>query len=409
MFEHAIVLFMLFNALVEIYLTLRNIISLFKERSKVAKSLSTEEEYKQMQDYNKDKFFFSIFKCIILTIKEVIIVKYRINQLLYDNYFRNSYMNQVFFFLANYNLNTIFDIPFRLYSTFRIEHIHGFNKMSLLLFFTDLVKSTLIFNIIFFFILHVALNLISSYINSFWLYLWVFMSITQLVMVVIYPVYIQPLFNKFTELEEGTLKEKITSLCKKIGFKASKVLVMDGSKRSSHSNAYFIGLFKEKRIVLYDTLKNQMDEDEILAVLCHEFGHWYKSHTLKLVFCALIQQLFYFWSTNQLLNNEYFSKALFYQNEPLIIKLMYVVYFLNIAEIPISLSNNVLSRSFEREADVYAVKQGYGKELSSALVKLSKENKGNLSPDSLYSTFYNSHPTVVERMQLIEDEMKKIK
>ena len=235
------------------------------------------------------------------------------------------------------------------------------------------------------------------------------MSITQLVMVVIYPVYIQPLFNKFTELEEGTLKEKITSLCKKIGFKASKVLVMDGSKRSSHSNAYFIGLFKEKRIVLYDTLKNQMDEDEILAVLCHEFGHWYKSHTLKLVFCALIQQLFYFWSTNQLLNNEYFSKALFYQNEPLIIKLMYVVYFLNIAEIPISLSNNVLSRSFEREADVYAVKQGYGKELSSALVKLSKENKGNLSPDSLYSTFYNSHPTVVERMQLIEDEMKKIK
>ncbi|WUR05057.1 CAAX prenyl protease [Vairimorpha necatrix] len=152
-----------------------------------------------------------------------------------------------------------------------------------------------------------------------------------------------------------------------------------------------------------------MNEDEILAVLCHEFGHWYNSHTLKLVVCVLIQQLFLFWSTNQLLNNDYFNKTLFYQNEPLIIKISYVIYFLNITEIPLGLSNNILSRKYEREADIYAVRQGYGNELSSALIKLNKENKGNLSPDYVYSTFYHSHPTLVERMELIDNEMKKNK
>ncbi|KAK6089447.1 hypothetical protein P3W45_001584 [Vairimorpha bombi] len=408
MFESTIILFIVFNLLISVYLQIRNILALYKDKSEISKKISTEEEYKQMQNYNRDKLFFGILKSIISALKDILTIKLRLNQKLFDKFFRDTYMSEVVFFLATYNINSILETPFDMFSTFFIEHVHGFNKMTLGLFITDLIKKTMIINITFFLLLNVVLKLVSNYLSSFWLYLWTFLSVFQIAMVVIYPVFIQPSFNKFTELADGSLKDKIKALSGKIGFKASKIFVMDGSKRSGHSNAYFVGLTKEKRIVLYDTLIDQLDEDEIIAVLCHEFGHWCNSHTLKLACNILIQQLFLFWFTNQLLNNEYFTKMLFYQDEPLIIKLMYASYFLNIMEYPVTLFNNIITRIFERESDLFAVQQGYGKDLSSALVKLSKENKGNLSPDYLYSTFNHSHPTLVERMQLVEDEMKKL-
>jgi STE24 endopeptidase len=408
MLESTIILFIVFNLLISVYLQIRNILALYKDKSEISKKISTEEEYKQMQNYNRDKLFFGILKSIISALKDILTIKLRLNQKLFDKFFRDTYMSEVVFFLATYNINSILETPFDMFSTFFIEHVHGFNKMTLGLFITDLIKKTMIINIIFFLLLNVVLKLVSNYLSSFWLYLWTFLSVFQIAMVVIYPVFIQPFFNKFTELADGSLKDKIKALSGKIGFKASKIFVMDGSKRSGHSNAYFVGLTKEKRIVLYDTLIDQLDEDEIIAVLCHEFGHWCNSHTLKLACNILIQQLFLFWFTNQLLNNEYFTKMLFYQDEPLIIKLMYASYFLNIMEYPVTLFNNIITRIFERESDLFAVQQGYGKDLSSALVKLSKENKGNLSPDYLYSTFNHSHPTLVERMQLVEDEMKKL-
>ncbi|WUR05058.1 CAAX prenyl protease [Vairimorpha necatrix] len=227
MIEYSIIFFTLFNSLVQIYLTLRQILALHKEKSAISKSMSSDEEYLQMQKYNNDKLFFSIFKCLILTCKELVILKYRLNQSFYNSYFSNLYMSEVLFFLAVYNINSLLDIPFNLYQTFQIEHAHGFNKMTLGLFFMDLFKSTMILNGVFFFILHVVLYLISNYLNSFWFYLWVFMSITQICLVVIFPVYIQPLFNKFTNLEDGSLKDKIKDLCTKIGFKTSKILIMD--------------------------------------------------------------------------------------------------------------------------------------------------------------------------------------
>lgn len=388
---------------------MRQILALYKGQTEITKKIASEEQFDQMKSYNKDKLISDMFESVFSNIKDVYLIYSRYLQYVYDAKFRGkiSY-SELLFFLAFFNLERVVYIPFNLLNTFFIEARHGFNKTTLLIFVSDFLKSTVIVSILLGIVVQMALKLVSTYVN-FYFYLWCFMALFQLSMVVIYPLVIQPLFNKFTELEDGTLKEKITALSEKIGFSASKIFVMDGSKRSGHSNAYFIGITKEKRIVLYDTLLKQLTEDEILAVLCHEFGHWYHSHTIKLICKGLFEQLCYLYVINIILNCEEFRSLIFYQNEPVIIKLIYLSYVLNILKYPLGLLSNVMSRRYEREADKFAVKEEYGEDLISALVKLNTENKGNLSPDPLFSAFYYSHPTIIERMELIENEMNKMK
>lgn len=392
---------MIINLMIATYLKMRNILSIYKKDPKDNTDLII------VQKYNRDKLFFSIFSLVLSTIRDIIVIKYRIYQQIYNKWFVNMYMSEVCFFLAIINISSLLDLPLDLFNTFVIEQMYGFNNTTLTVYAVDFIKKNLIINILIFLVLNVVLNLVYKFLSSFWLYLWVFLSIFQLIMVVIYPVYIQPLFNKFDELEEGDLKDKINELSKKIGFQASKIFIMDGSKRSSHSNAYFTGLTKEKRIVLFDTLLKDLSTNEILAVLCHEFGHWFNFHIIKQISFILLQHLLYFWMTNQVLNSEYISKNLFFQNEPLIIKLMYVSFLLTILEFPMMLVNNIISRKYEREADIFAVKQNYGEDLIKGLNMLEKSNKSHQSPDWLYSMCYNSHPTVLERVDLIENEMKK--
>lgn len=401
MIETSMMSVMIINLMIATYLKMRNILSIYKQDS------GNDKEIIKTQNYNRDKLFFSIFSLFVTTIRDILVIKFRIYQFIYNKWFVNVYLSEVCFFLVILNISSLLDLPLDLFSTFVIEQMYGFNKTTISIYAIDFIKKTLIINILLFLVFNVVLYLIKNYLDSFWLYLWVVLSIFQLIMVAVYPTYIQPLFNKFEELKEGDLKEQIDVLSAKIGFQASKIFVMDGSKRSSHSNAYFTGLTKEKRIVLFDTLLKDLSNNEILAVLCHEFGHWFNSHMIKQITFGLIQQLFYFWMTNQVLNSQYISKTLFFQNEPLVVKIMYVSFLLSMFEFPIMLINNLVSRKYEREADLFAVKQKYGEDLIKGLEMLEKTNKSHQNPDWLYSVCYNSHPTVQERRDLIQGAMKK--
>jgi STE24 endopeptidase len=248
-----------------------------------------------------------------------------------------------------------------------------------------------------------VLYLIDLFPESFYLYVFISVITIQLIMVVLFPILIQPLFNKFEPLDEGSLKKRIVDLAKEIGFKPSKILKMDGSKRSHHSNAYFIGLFKEKRIVLFDTLLNQTTENEVLSILCHEFGHWYYNHTWMNIIFSFSIIFGYLYTFNIFVKNK-----IFMSKYPMILKLNYFMLLTVVINPLLTLIQNYITRIYERQADRFAVKKGYGNDLKTGLIKIHIENKSNICPDSWYSTYHHSHPTLSERIELIDSEINKM-
>ncbi|KAG5381414.1 hypothetical protein IGI04_032884 [Brassica rapa subsp. trilocularis] len=264
----------------------------------------------------------------------------------------------------------ITDLPFSLYSTFVIETRHGFNKQTIWMFIRDMFKGILLSVVLAPPIVAAIIVIVQKGGPYLAIYLWAFMFILSLVMMTIYPVLIAPLFNKFTPLPDGDLREKIEKLASSLKFPLTKLFVVDGSTRSSHSNAYMYGFFKNKRIVLYDTLIQQCkNEDEIVAVIAHELGHWKLNHTTY-SFIAV---------------------------QHTVIPLQHLVSF----------GLNLVSRAFEFQADAFAVKLGYAKDLRPALVKLQEENLSAMNTDPLYSAYHYSHPPLVERLRAIDGQDKK--
>jgi STE24 endopeptidase len=228
-------------------------------------------------------------------------------------------------------------------------------------------------------------------------------------MMLIFPTFIQPLFNKFESLPEGTLRVKIEALAKRLNFPLTQVFVMDGSKRSSHSNAYFFGFFT-KRIVLFDTLIQQNSEDEICAVLGHELGHWKCWHQFQMLFVTQLHIFVLFYAFSHFINRSEIYEAFGFRDEmPVIIGLMLFGGFIAPSEILLSFLMNLFSRKNEFEADRFAVKLGYGDLLQSALINLQIENKSNMNPDWMYSAMNYSHPPLLERLEAIKSAMDKQK
>ncbi|KAJ3190245.1 CAAX prenyl protease 1 [Gaertneriomyces sp. JEL0708] len=292
-------------------------------------------------------------------------------------------------------------LPFSLYSTFVIEERHGFNKQTLRLFFTDLVKETLVSGAIGIPLIIAFLKIIQWAGSSFYFYLWVFMFVFQLFMVAIYPTWIQPLFNKFTPLEEGELRTKINALAARIKFPLKKLFVIDGSKRSSHSNAYFYGFFKNKRIVLYDTLLEHSSNDEVCAVLAHELGHWQYNHVLQTLVIAQVHIFAIFYLFSSFIEHAPLYRSFGFDTMPILIGFTLFQYILSPMEMIIGFLQNVFSRKNEFQADAFAKKLGYASLLRSALIKLHVKNKGNLNPDHWYSAWHYSHPPLIERLEAI--------
>lgn len=297
----------------------------------------------------------------------------------------------------------ILDLPFSLYQTFVMEEKYGFNKMTIGLYFLDLFKKIVLTVIFGAPILMFLFWVIRAAGSLWWLYGFIGVSVFQIMILVIYPTWIAPLFNKFIPMEKGELKDAIFKIAQDVNFKISEIFVMDGSKRSSHSNAYFTGLGKNRRIVLFDTLINQLSKDELVSVLAHEMGHNKLKHIQKMLILSLLLMLIFFYGLSLLLfyPNLYQAFGLSGQN----IFPALVIFSLIISPLSFFISPllNILSRKHEYEADHFASKaSNTGKYLQSALLKLNEKNLSNLTPHPLYSFFYYSHPTLEERLNALE-------
>ncbi|KAG5859581.1 peptidase M48 domain-containing protein [Encephalitozoon hellem] len=399
------------NYIFVVYLKMRELRQLAKTPSKTYLRLATLDQIKKTKEYNRDKLVMSICELTIFLARDLYLIKQKVLERVYSaKCFANSWYGDALFLMGYAHLQRLFDLPLDVISTFYVEAKHGFNKTTLSTFMMDFLKMSIVITVILFPFLHITTGIIKRYHKtSFYLYLWAFMAIFQMVLVVVYPIFIQPLFNKFEEMKESDLRTRIEELANKVGFCAKKILVMDASKRSGHSNAYFIGITKEKRIVIYDTLLKQVNEEEVLAILCHEFGHWKYNHVAKMVSVVLLIQLLYLYILNISLNSKSLGSFVLGEELPLLIRCVYFLMIIGALSVPIDTIRNFISRYFERQADRFAVSLGYGKELSSGLVKLFEKNSGNMEPDPLYSAVVHTHPTLIERMNLIEKEMNKTK
>lgn len=297
-------------------------------------------------------------------------------------------------------------LPFSLYSTFVVEEKHGFNKQTLGLFFSDMIKGILLGIVIGGPLLSAVVLIVRKTGRDFYFYLWIFMLLFQFILIMIYPTLIQPLFNTFTPLEDGELKKGINDLAKKIDFPLTKIFVVDGSKRSGHSNAYFFGFFKNKRIVLFDTLLESSTNEETFAVLAHELGHWKLNHIFKnLIFSNLHSFIMYYLVGFALWYNPLFETFGF-KDQPVVIGFLLFSYLYAPVEELLSFLFAILSRTFEYQADAFAKSLGYEAQLKSGLIKLNIENLGNMNPDPWFSAWHHSHPTLVERLNALGSDKK---
>lgn len=299
-------------------------------------------------------------------------------------------------------ISGLLDLPFTLYSTFRIEERFGFNKMSFRLWLADLVKSTLVGIVIGLPIVALILWIMGSTGAWWWLWAWgVWMGFNLLVLV-LYPTVIAPLFNKFQPLEDESLKARVTALLQRCGFAAKGLFVMDGSKRSAHANAYFTGFGASKRVVFFDTLLKQLSPPEVDAVLAHELGHFKHKHIIKRIVAMFALSLAGFALLGWLSTQVWFYTGLGVRpnmtssNDALALLLFLLV--VPLFSFFISPLFAQLSRKHEFEADAYAIAQTDGKDLQSALLKLYQDNASTLTPDPVFVKFYYSHPPASERL-----------
>ena len=299
-------------------------------------------------------------------------------------------------------ISGLLDLPFTLHSTFRIEERFGFNKMTFKLWLADLVKSTLVGLLIGLPIVALMLWIMGSIGAMWWLWAWGAWMVFNLLILVLYPTLIAPLFNKFQPLEDETLKARVTALMKRCGFAAKGLFVMDGSKRSAHANAYFTGFGASKRVVFYDTLLKQLNPGEVDAVLAHELGHFKHKHIVKRIALLFAMSLAGFALLGWLATQVWFYTGLGVRpnldggNDAIALLLFLLV--MPVFSFFISPLFALLSRKHEFEADAYAIAQTDGKDLQSALLKLYQDNASTLTPDPLFAKFYYSHPPASERL-----------
>jgi len=289
-------------------------------------------------------------------------------------------------------LSSIIDLPFDYYKTFTIDEKFGFNKMTPAMFWSDLLKHSLVGIALGAPILFVALWLMQDAGQYWWFYLWLVWSIFNIIMLAVYPTFIAPLFNKFTPLTDESLKSRIEALLIKCGFKSQGLFVMDGSARSSHGNAYFTGFGSSKRVVFFDTLLSRLNTDEIEAVLAHELGHFKHHHVIKRIALLFFASFLGLAILGWLINQNWFYNGL---GVAVPSNYMALILFLLVSPVFLFMLRPLMalySRKNEFEADDYAAKNSNAKYLVEALVKLYRDNASTLTPDPMHSAFYDSHP-----------------
>jgi len=294
------------------------------------------------------------------------------------------------------------DLPFALYRQFVIEARYGFNRMTLALFFADLLKHTLLGIVIGAPVILAVLWLMAVMGSAWWFWVWLFWSAFNLLILFVYPTWIAPLFNKFSPLADGEMKSRIEALLSRCGFRSSGLFVMDGSKRSSHGNAYFTGFGNNKRIVFFDTLLARLAPPEVEAVLAHELGHFRRRHVLKRIVLMFAASLGFLWLLGQLIDAPWFYTGLGVPAQSTALALILFFLVVPVFTFPFTPVLSQISRRHEFEADAYAAAQTEAGDLSRALVKLYEDNAATLTPDPLHSLFYDSHPPAAVRIARLQ-------
>ncbi len=371
------------------------------------------EKYKKAKLYSISKSKIGLLSSIISFLFVISLLVFNgygfLNQLVYSdslNLFLPFEINTSFarsgvFFLILFILNSLISIPFSYYNTFIIEEKYGFNKTSKSTFFLDIIKSTILSILIGGFLLFAALYLYDNIIEGFWLWLWIGLSLLMVFINMFYADLIVPIFNKLTPLNNVELRKKIENYSKDVGYLLKNIYVIDGSKRSTKANAFFSGLGPRKTIALYDTLIEKHTENELVAVLAHEVGHFKKKHVLSGLLMSVMQigiMAFFF---ELCLKLPEISIALGGLDTNFHLGLIgFSIIFSPISMIS-SILMNYVSRKNEFEADAYAKETFNGEDLSLALKKLSVDSLSNIYPHPLYVFFHYSHPPLIQRLRAL--------
>lgn len=320
----------------------------------------------------------------------------------FPSYFQGTIAQSIAFVLGLSFIDTILGMPKDYYYHFVLEERYDMNKQSIGLWLMDMVKGqglALAFGVP---LGWAFLKIIDKTGDSFFFWLWMFTLVVSIFAMTIVPIWIMPLFNKFTPLEPGELKTRIDGLAKKLKFPLSELYVIDGSKRSAHSNAFFTGLPWKKRIVLYDTLLDKSSTPEVEAVLAHELGHWSMSHTTRLLGISQLHTFYLFSLFSVFLRNRSLYESFgFFREQPTMIGFLLFSEALAPTEAVIKLLMNMLTRKYEFEADRFAKDLDYAKDLGAALIKLQIQNLSSMDADPMYSSFHHSHPILTERLKAI--------
>ncbi len=314
----------------------------------------------------------------------------------------SGYLHGLALFAGVGLLGFFIGLPASLYRTFRIEARFGFNKLTWPLWFADLAKGAALTVLIGGPLLLAVLWLMDVMGKYWWFYVWLVWLATNLLILFLYPTVIAPLFNKFTPLEDASLKARIEALLARCGFAASGLFVMDGSKRSAHGNAYFTGFGRAKRIVFFDTLLEKLAPEEIEAVLAHELGHFRHKHVMKRIALSAVLSLAFLWLLGLLLDQSWFFAGLGVGAGSTAMALLLFSMVLPVFLFPLAPLTSGLSRRHEFEADAYAAQQTAAADLIAALVKLYRDNAATLTPDPLHSLFHDSHPPASQRIARLQ-------
>ena len=297
----------------------------------------------------------------------------------------------------------IAELPFGLYDTFVLEKKYEFSTITWKLWVSDLMKSVLISAILMGIMISAFMTFIHYLPASWWFWAWAFFTLFEIILMWLYPVLIAPLFNKFEPIKDEALREKIDALMNKVSLKAKGIYQVDEGKRSKHTNAYFTGIGKTKRIVLYDTLLSSHTPDEIVAVLAHEIGHWKRKHILKQLSFMIVASLVLFYCVYMIVNWQGLYSAFGLNYQPVYAGLFLVSLYLGAAGFFLNPIGAAVTRRYEREADWMAFElTGTSQPMINALKRLTKDNLINLHPHPFYVWFYYSHPPLIERMEYLQ-------
>lgn len=374
---------------------------------KEAEGIYTEEKYKASIAYQRDQSSFGFVSAIfsfVLSGSMLLFGGFGWLDSVLRSYFDNQIVLALAFFGVIFIVSDVLTLPFLYYSTFVIEEKHGFNKTTIKTFILDKIKGYLLGAVIGGVLVYVLLSLILNMGENFWLVFWAIATVLVLGLNMFYTSLILPLFNKLTPLEDGELKTAIADYCQKEGFPGTKVFVIDGSKRSSKANAFFSGIGSQKKVVLYDTLINNHSISELVAVLAHEVGHYKKKHIVQGFVASILQMGFMLFALSLFVFNPDMSKAL--GADQLAVHINLIAFGLLFAPVSMisGLIMNLVSRKNEFEADAFAAETFSGKELATALKKLSVDNLSNLTPHPLYVFFHYSHPPMLQRLKAMNQD-----